>query len=99
VRVEGAVNSPASVSYVPGRSVSYYVAAAGGFSRQADKGGTFVQQPNGLIQKGRRPEPGAVVVVPAKDPSERGIDLVALFTGLAQVFAATATIIVVLTRG
>jgi protein involved in polysaccharide export with SLBB domain len=98
VRVEGAVNSPASVAHVPGQGIGYYIAAAGGFSRQADRGGTFVQQPNGLIQKGRRPEPGAVVVVPGKDPNERGVDFVALFSSLAQIVAATATIIVVLIR-
>jgi protein involved in polysaccharide export with SLBB domain len=98
VRVEGAVNSPASVAYVGGAGIGYYLSAAGGFSRLADKGGTFVQQPNGLIQKGKSPEPGAVVVVPSKDPTQKGVDLVSLFSALAQIFASTATVIVVLTK-
>jgi hypothetical protein len=61
------------------------------------RGGTFVQQPNGLIQKGAQREPGAVVVVSQKDPSERGVDIVALGS-LAQILASTATVIVVLTK-
>jgi protein involved in polysaccharide export with SLBB domain len=98
VRVEGAVNSPGSVPYVKNAGLTYYVAAAGGFSRRADKRGIFVQQPNGLVQKWKSPEPGAVVVVPQKDPTERGVDFVALFSSIAQILAATTTVIVVLTR-
>lgn len=98
VRVEGGVNSPASIPYVRGAGVTYYIAAAGGFSRRADKRGTFVQQPNGLVQKWKDPEPGAVVVVPQKDPSERGVDFVALFGAVAQILAATTTVIVVLSK-
>ena len=95
VRVEGAVNSPASVTFVPGRGIGYYIEAAGGFSRQADKGGKFVQQPNGLIEKGGRPEPGAVVVVPGKDPSDVGPDLVALVSGITGILASVVTVIIV----
>lgn len=98
VRVEGAVNAPTSVAYVPGRGIDYYINAAGGFARNADKGGKFVQQPNGSIEKGGRPEPGAVVVVPAKDPSEQPFDWVGLFTNLAQIISATATVIIVITQ-
>jgi hypothetical protein len=82
VRVEGAVNFPSSVTYVPGAGVDYYIDAAGGAAHQADKGKTFVQQPNGLIQRGERPEPGAVVIVPEKDP----------------VLATTATLIIALNQ-
>jgi protein involved in polysaccharide export with SLBB domain len=98
VRVEGAVNAPATVPYVPGQGIGYYVAAAGGFARNADKGKAFVRQPNGSIQVKGRPEPGAVIVVPTRDVADRGY-FVTLFSSLAQVIAATATIIVVLVRG
>ena len=97
VRVEGAVNSPASVTFVPGRGIGYYIEAAGGFSRRADKGGKFVQQPNGLIEKGGRPEPGAVVVVPTKDPADR-VDMVALISSITGILAAVATVIIVAIR-
>ncbi|HEY2824804.1 MAG TPA: SLBB domain-containing protein [Gemmatimonadales bacterium] len=98
VRVEGEVNSPSSVTYVPNAGIGYYIDAAGGSSRFADKGGAYVQQPSGSIQRGKRPEPGAVVVVPKKDPNAKGIDIVALITGLASVAASLATSIVLLTR-
>ncbi|GIW50698.1 MAG: capsule polysaccharide transporter [Gemmatimonadales bacterium] len=98
VRVEGAVNAPTAVPYAPGQGVGYYVAAAGGFARNADKGKTFVRQPNGSVEVKGRPQPGAVVVVPTRDVADRGY-FVTLFSSLAQVIAATATIIVVLVRG
>jgi protein involved in polysaccharide export with SLBB domain len=94
VRVEGAVNSPASVTFTSGKGIGYYIDAAGGFSRQADKGGKFVQQPNGLIEKGGRPEPGAVVVVPERDPADR-VDKVALFSSITGILASITTVIIV----
>ncbi len=98
VRVEGAVYSPTSVTFVPRRDVNYYVRAAGGYTEEADKGNTFIQQPNGLIQdRGVRPEPGAVIIVPSKEPGE-GLDFAVLFGGIAQVLSAVTTIILVLTR-
>ena len=96
--MEGAVNSPASVPHMRRAGVNYYVTAAGGFSRQADKGGTYVQQPNGLIQKGKRPEPGALVFVPAKDPRDRGIDFISLVPGITGILASLTTVILVLAR-
>jgi hypothetical protein len=99
VKVEGAVLSPTSVTYIPDRGTDYYVDAAGGYTRNADKGKTFVQQPNGLIQpKDNRPEAGAVVVVPAKDPSERGISIPLLLSGIAQALTALTTVIILLDR-
>ena len=98
VRVEGAVNSPASVTYVPGRGLGYYIDAAGGFSRQADKGSRFVQQPNGLIEKRGHPEPGAVVVVPGKDPDDRGVDLVSVVSAITGILASVTTVIIVAIR-
>jgi hypothetical protein len=79
--------------------MGYYIDAAGGYSRLADKGGRFVQQPNGLVEKKGRPEPGAVVFVPARDPNDRGFDAVAFVTGLTSVLATLSTVVIVaLTR-
>ena len=36
VNVQGAVNSPVSVTWAPGKSIEYYIRAAGGPSRKAD---------------------------------------------------------------
>ena len=99
VRVDGAVNFPTSVTYVPGADIGYYINAAGGEAHRADKGKAFVQQPNGLVGVGNRPEPGAVIIVPQKDPNDRGfLQLLPLFTMIVQVFATTATLVIALGR-
>ncbi len=100
VRVEGAVNAPASVTYRRGAGLDYYIDAAGGYASRADKKRTFVLQPNGLIEKRARPGAGAVVTVPQKDPSERSklLELAPLLTGIVQVITATATLIIALSR-
>jgi protein involved in polysaccharide export with SLBB domain len=106
VRVAGAVNAPGSVLWRRGAGMGYYISAAGGFSRNADKGGANVRQANGEVQTGSRflfftsepePRPGAEIVVPARDPSDR-TDKVALFGNIAQVLASLVTIAVVATR-
>jgi protein involved in polysaccharide export with SLBB domain len=96
VMVEGSVNLPTSVTYVPNADVHYYIDAAGGFSPQADKNRTFVRQPNGLVQRGAKPEPGATISVPRRDPTARNplIDLIPLFTAAVQIFTAAATLII-----
>src|SRR5881409_1958764 len=42
VRVEGAVNSPGSVTFVQGEGLDYYLSAAGGVSFRGDKGRVIV---------------------------------------------------------
>jgi len=106
VRVEGAVNSPGSVTYVQGQGLDYYLNAAGGVSYRGDKGRTFVLQPNGSVRAVHKhglllgtskptPEPGAVVVVPARDASARS-DVGTVLAGIAQVVGALTTVIVVI---
>jgi len=97
VRVEGSVGAPGtSVPYRPGAGVRDYVNSAGGFAQMANKGGTFVQQPNGLIQKGGRPQAGAVVVVPERLPGQRTTDLVQLLAALSPLISGLTTVAVLL---
>ena len=107
VRVVGAVNSPGSVLWKRGEGLAYYLSAAGGFARNADKGRVSVKFANGEIRTRRRslffssdpkPRPGSEVFVPSKDPTEGKTDYVALFGGIAQILASTVAIIVVLRR-
>jgi protein involved in polysaccharide export with SLBB domain len=107
VRVSGAVNSPGSVLYRRGAGLDYYLSAAGGFNRVADKGAVSVRFANGEVRTKSRflfvstspsPGPGSEVVVPAKDPNEPRTDKVALFGAIAQILASTVAIIVVATR-
>lgn len=107
VRVEGSVNSPLAVAYIPGRDLRYYVDAAGGATYNADLDRAYVRQPNGEVETynerfllpdaSPRPRPGSVVVVPAQDPSKKA-DWTVFAGTLAQVVASLATIIIVARR-
>ncbi len=92
VSVEGAVNSPVSVAYEPGRGTGYYVERAGGYARRADKRRMYVVQPNGSVfTRSAKPEPGARVVVPETPPGE-GTDWTRLLSSIAQLLVSTVTL-------
>jgi polysaccharide export outer membrane protein len=107
VNVKGAVNSPVAVTYVPGRSLEYYVRAAGGVTRKGDLRYAYVTQPNGKVEatSGKfifrndpRPRPGSTVYVPEKDATERRIDYIATIGSIAQVAASFVAIAIALRR-
>ena len=99
VIVEGAVNNPVAVAYERGRSTSYYVDRAGGFTPQADRRRTYVIQINGMVfRRGTDPEPGARVVVPEKIQGEPIISTaIQGFTAVASLLT-TALSMVILSR-
>lgn len=105
VKVNGAVNSPASVLWRQGAGLSYYISAAGGFAANAERGRVSVRFANGeartrrggLFKSDPTPGPGSEVFVPAREPGER-TDYVALMGAIAQILASTVAIIVVATR-
>lgn len=96
VRVEGRVHAPGAVPYRPGAALDYYVNGAGGALSDADKGGIYVQQPNGLIERRARPDAGAVVVVPQKMGGQRGASFLEIMGALSPLISAATTIVVVL---
>jgi polysaccharide biosynthesis/export protein len=109
VKVVGAVNSPGSVLYRQGAGLGYYLSAAGGVTRMAEKGSVSVRFANGEVRtKGGgflffpggapAPGPGSEVYVPAKDPNAPRTDYVGLFGAIAQILASSVAIIVVVTR-
>jgi len=106
VNVRGAVNSPVGIPYVPGRSLDYYIEAAGGTTRMADGGRSYVTQANGKVESKHRtlgirmvpePGPGSVVFVPEKDPNDKK-DYTAMAGSVAQILASLVAIVVVVTR-
>ena len=99
VAVEGAVNSPVAVAYVPNRSAGYYVDRAGGYARRADKGRTYIVQLNGTVMlRSATVEPGARVVVPEVPAGEGKTDWVQMMGSIATVLTSALTIILVVKR-
>jgi protein involved in polysaccharide export with SLBB domain len=99
VKVEGAVNSPVTVAYRERAGVGYYVDAAGGFARRADRKRAFVVQPNGSVRpRNARPEPGARIFVPEVPATEQKTDWAGIVGTVASVFTSALTIILVVQR-
>jgi polysaccharide export outer membrane protein len=107
VRVQGAVNAPANVTFVPGRDLYYYIRAAGGGSRLADQRRAYVTQPSGKLESVRTrpffpdavpvPQAGAVVTVPDRDPADR-FDYAAVAAVASQIIASLVAIIAIVRR-
>jgi len=108
VNVRGAVNSPVAVTYAPGRSVDYYIRAAGGPSKKADIKRTYVTQPNGKVEAREshflfpdgvpQPRAGSTVFVPERDASDRPFDLLTNAGAIAQIAATLVTLVIALRR-
>jgi protein involved in polysaccharide export with SLBB domain len=106
VTVQGAVNAPAAVLYKRGAKLDYYVANAGGYARNADRGRVHVRYANGSGRTSQRsvffrtqptPEPGSVVTVPLT-PTEERTDTRALISDVAQIVGVLATVTLVALR-
>jgi protein involved in polysaccharide export with SLBB domain len=100
VTVRGAVNAPNVVAYVKGKDIDYYIDQAGGASRVADRRRAFITQPSGkretksMGNRSPKPLPGALVVVPEVDPTNR-TSWIQVLAALGPVLASLATLIVV----
>ena len=108
VNVQGAVNSPISVTYSPGKSLEYYIRAAGGPSRKADVGRAYVTQPNGKVEARQshfllpdgipKPSAGSTVYVPERDPSDRPLDFLQAAGAIAQIAGSLIALVIALRR-
>jgi len=108
VDVRGAVNSPIAVAYEPGKSIDYYIRAAGGGTAKADVSRAYVTQASGKVESATphrfapdaKPKPGAgsVVYVPLDDPSEKGPGFAAIAGSTAQVLGALVAILAISRR-
>jgi protein involved in polysaccharide export with SLBB domain len=104
VNVQGAVNAPVSVTWAPGKTLDYYIRAAGGPSRKADVGRAYVTQPNGKVEARQshflipdgvpKPNAGSTIFVPERDPNDKPIDLLSSIGVIAQVLGALATLLI-----
>jgi polysaccharide export outer membrane protein len=108
VNVQGAVNSPVSVTWAPGKTLDYYIRAAGGPSRKADIKRAYVTQPNGKVEARSphfllpdgvpRPKAGSSVYVPERDPNDKAPDFFASAGTIAQILATLATVLIAARR-
>jgi polysaccharide export outer membrane protein len=105
VEVQGAVNSPRGVAYVPGKNLMFYIHAAGGESKTGDPEHSYVTQSDGKVESYvyhrlwmndiPEPAPGSTVFVPEK-PIVNSSDALARIGIVAQVIGSLVTIIAVL---
>jgi polysaccharide biosynthesis/export protein len=108
VNVKGAVNSPISVTYSPGKTLDYYIRAAGGPSRKADLGRAYVTQPNGKVEAHEQhflvpdgipqPRAGSTVFVPERDPQDKPFDVLQSAGAIASILATAVTLIIAIRR-
>ena len=108
VSVQGAVNSPVSVTWSPGKTLEYYIRAAGGASRKADVRRAYVTQPNGKVEARAshfllpdgipQPRAGSTVFVPERDPADKPFDILTNAGSIASILATVLTLVVALRR-
>ena len=102
VEIQGLVNAPTAIAVDRGRSLTYYVRAAGGASATGDAKKAYVIQPNGKIEARERvlwvfvnnptPRPGATVVVPQREEHASSSERAAAVAMIAQTIASIAAI-------
>ncbi|GLC27460.1 SLBB domain-containing protein [Roseisolibacter agri] len=103
VIVDGEVNAPTSVPFVPGANLDYYIQAAGGRGARADVSRAYVTQPNGKVAGVRRrrwlpddvpdPLPGARVYVPARPVEPIPENVGQTLTAISQIVGVISALV------
>ena len=98
VKINGDVMYPNTVSFVPGKSVDYYINQAGGYGSTAKKSRTYIIYMNGTVAKPDRkhkPMPGCEIVVPSKSRANRmtTTEMLAIGTSTASIATMIATMV------
>ncbi len=109
VIISGDVLNPGAMKFVPGKTVSDYIAEAGGFSQSADDDRVFLVYPNGiaapvnlsswfLSSNKLRVPPGSAIIVPKNLNPVTTLELVSEISTILGQFALSAASIAVITR-
>ncbi len=99
VKVSGEVMSAVSLNYKKGKSLSYYIKNAGGYSNKASKSKVYAIYMNGAVKKlgrsGKDIEPGCEIVVPSKQTKNKltTAERMSIGTSTASIAAMIATLI------
>jgi len=101
VSVMGEVCANGTISYLPNKSVKYYLQQAGGFSKRADKDQTRLVKANGRVYAsgdvlGRKADLGDVIIVPTEIKKEH--DWLKTLTTGASILTGVATSILIIDR-
>ena len=100
VQIAGEVMSPNAVVYKPGKPVSYYINAAGGYTDRGKRSRVYVIYQNGKasrnILNSAKVEPGCTIVVPTK-PERKPTDMAQVATVLSSA-SSLVYMIAVLTK-
>lgn len=96
VKVNGEVMYANTVAYRKGKSVSYYIDQAGGFSSKAKKSQTYIIYMNGMVAKAghnAKPMPGCEIVVPSKNITKTSLqETLSIATSVGSFAAIIATL-------
>ncbi|MEO7996065.1 MAG: SLBB domain-containing protein [Gemmatimonadaceae bacterium] len=105
VEVRGEVNAPTALAHASGKSLGFYVGAAGGPSAKGNARRAYVVQPNGKVESRHHilgfitidptPRAGATVVVPAEDPNRPRGNVAGAVGLVAQLLVSVAAILAV----
>ena len=103
VRISGAVMYPNTAVHVPGKGLSYYIDAAGGFGARARRNRAYIVYMNGRVQRagaGAKIEPGCEIIVPQR-PERRPMsagEVISMGTSVASLGTMVATLVNLFTR-
>jgi protein involved in polysaccharide export with SLBB domain len=96
VKINGEVMYPNTVAYEKGKSTSYYIDQAGGFSSEAKKRNSYIIYMNGKVAKvshKAKPQPGCEIVVPKKVRNRMSIaETLTIGTSVASIATMIATL-------
>lgn len=105
VEVRGEVNAPTALAHAGGKSLGFYVGAAGGPSAKGNARRAYVVQPNGKVESRHHllyfitldptPRPGATVIVPSEDPNRVRASVASAVGIVAQLLVSLTAIVAV----
>lgn len=99
VKIDGEVMFSNTAPYVKGKSLSYYIDKAGGYSQKAKRNKVYIVYMNGSVAKARRyssnlVQPGCEIIVPARKARE-GMKTTEILS-LGSTSASLATVVLAL---
>lgn len=97
VKINGSVMYPNTIAYREGKSASWYVDRAGGYSNTAKKSKSYIVYPNGMVERIRyntKVTPGSEIVVPEKVKKERNAQGTAMLISAISALATVGAVLV-----